>query len=52
MYYNKKTSSCQRADFLTSPNSSNLIWFYDFKNYTSQYEAKKISDTYARDCPA
>jgi hypothetical protein len=36
---------------LTSPNSTNLIYAYNFTQYINQYNNKKTIDLNAHDCP-
>lgn len=36
---------------MTAPTTPNLIYAYNFTEYEKQYNAKKASDPYAKDCP-
>lgn len=36
---------------MTSPQAANLIYAYPISEYQKEYDAKKASDPYAKDCP-
>ena len=51
-YFDVKTKKCVRVDFMTNPETANIIYAYPISQYEDQYNKKKVSDPYARDCPS